>query len=118
MGVPVLALFRENKIRESQYYCYSRNLNPLKFMPYTVCWRYSQTASPTYFSLSFSRLRYGAAEQDCSLALALDSSYIKAWLRRATVRALLNKLQPAIDGTLYITTTTRVSTIVKTLRTK
>ena len=37
MGVPVLALFRENKIRESQYYCHSRNLNPLKFMPYTVC---------------------------------------------------------------------------------
>ena len=36
MGVPVLALFRENKIRESQYYCHSRNLNPSKFMPYTV----------------------------------------------------------------------------------
>ena len=36
MGVPVLALFRENKIRDSQYYSYSRNLNPSKFMPYTV----------------------------------------------------------------------------------
>ena len=36
MGVPVMALFRENKIRESQYYCHSRNLNPSKFMPYTV----------------------------------------------------------------------------------
>ena len=33
MGVPVLALFRENKI---QYYSHSRNLNPSKFMPYTV----------------------------------------------------------------------------------
>ena len=38
MGVHVLALFRENKIRESQYYCYSRNLNPSKFMPYTACY--------------------------------------------------------------------------------
>ena len=37
MGVPVLALFRENKIRESQYYCHSQNLKPSKFMPYTVC---------------------------------------------------------------------------------
>ena len=36
MGVPVLALFRENKIRESQYYSHSRNLNASKFMPYTV----------------------------------------------------------------------------------
>ena len=33
MGVPVLVHFRENKI---QYYCHSRNLNPSKFMPYTV----------------------------------------------------------------------------------
>ena len=36
MGVPVLALFRKNKICESQYYCHSQNLNPLKFAPYTV----------------------------------------------------------------------------------
>ena len=38
MGVPVLALFFcENKIRES---CHSRNLNPSKFMPYTVFFAY------------------------------------------------------------------------------
>ena len=30
MGVPVLALFRENKIRESQYCCHSRNLKSLE----------------------------------------------------------------------------------------
>ena len=36
MGVPVLELVRENKIRESQYYCHSRNLKPSKFMHYTV----------------------------------------------------------------------------------
>ena len=36
MGVPVLALIRKNKIRESQYYCHSQNVNPSKFMPYTV----------------------------------------------------------------------------------
>ena len=33
MGIPVLARFRENKIRESQFYCHSRNLNPSKIMP-------------------------------------------------------------------------------------
>ena len=33
MDVPVLALFRENKIRESQFYCHS---NPFKIMPYKV----------------------------------------------------------------------------------
>ena len=43
MGVPVLALFRENKIRESQYYCHSQNLNPSKFMPYTVSRAYRAT---------------------------------------------------------------------------
>ena len=36
MGVPVLALFRENKIHESQYCCHLRNLNSSKFIPYTV----------------------------------------------------------------------------------
>ena len=40
MGVPVLALFRENKICKSQFYCHSRNLNPSKIMySYTlVCY--------------------------------------------------------------------------------
>ena len=45
MGVTVLALFRENKIRESQYYCHSRNLNPLKFMPYMVVSRFEEACT-------------------------------------------------------------------------
>ena len=47
VGVPLLALFRENKIRESQYYCHSRNLNPSKCMPYTVLSQERLTGSLT-----------------------------------------------------------------------
>ena len=52
MGVPVLALFRENKIRESHYYCHSRNSNPSKFMPYTVLWFWICEAHLSSLSLS------------------------------------------------------------------
>ena len=43
--------------------------------------------------------RYGEAEKDCSLALALDDSYIKAYYRRATARLKLGKLEDAKLGT-------------------
>ena len=46
MGVPVLALFRENKA--NNYYCYSRNLNPSKFMPYTVVKQKNYKSFPTH----------------------------------------------------------------------
>ena len=39
--------------------------------------------------------RYGAAEQDCSVALQLDSKYTKAIARRATAREKLKKYKEA-----------------------
>ena len=56
MGVPVLALFRENKIRESQYYCHSRNLNPSKFMPYTVSSRATDSCQHSFILCQVSTL--------------------------------------------------------------
>lgn len=46
--------------------------------------------------------RFTEAEEDCSLALALDSSYVKAYYRRATARVKLGKLQEAKLGNGYI----------------
>ena len=48
MGVAVLALFRE-----SQYYGHSRNLNPSKFMPYTVAIRCETCAHTCVLVLIF-----------------------------------------------------------------
>ena len=42
--------------------------------------------------------RYGDAERDCSLALALDDTYVKAYFRRATARVKLGKLKEAKLG--------------------
>ena len=39
--------------------------------------------------------RYGAAEADCDQALALDPSYIKAYLRRGAARFQLGRVQEA-----------------------
>ena len=36
-------------------------------------------------------------EQDCTDALALDPMYVKAYMRRATARQKLNKLQAALS---------------------
>lgn len=44
------------------------------------------------------RTRYAAAESDCSMALVLDDSYVKAYLRRGTARAKLGKLAEALEG--------------------
>ena len=41
---------------------------------------------------------YEEAESDCSLALALDDGYIKAYYRRATARVKLGKLEDAKLG--------------------
>ena len=38
-----------------------------------------------------------AAEADCSAALQLDATYLKAWLRRASARKLLGRRLDAID---------------------
>lgn len=42
--------------------------------------------------------RYADAEKDCSLSLELDDKYVKAYLRRATARQKLQKLEDAIHG--------------------
>lgn len=46
----------------------------------------------------FACCRYAAAESDCSLAIALDDSYVKAYLRRGTARTKLGKLKEAKEG--------------------
>lgn len=38
------------------------------------------------------------AESDCHLAIALDSKYVKAYVRRAATRAALKKHQEALEG--------------------
>ena len=42
--------------------------------------------------------RYGAAERDCSVSLALDGSYVKAYLRRGTARMKLGRMTDARKG--------------------
>jgi tetratricopeptide (TPR) repeat protein len=41
--------------------------------------------------------RYGAAEIDCTLAIEIDKSYVKAYLRRGTVRFNLKKFDAALE---------------------
>lgn len=43
-------------------------------------------------------LRYAAAESDCSIVLALDDRYLKAYLRRGTARLKLGKTDEARTG--------------------
>lgn len=38
------------------------------------------------------------AESDCSLAIALDSKYFKAYARRGAARFALKKYEPALEG--------------------
>jgi len=42
-------------------------------------------------------VRFAAAEKDCSLALALDDGYLKAYLRRGTARIRLGNLEEASE---------------------
>lgn len=36
-------------------------------------------------------------EKDCTDAIILDPSYVKAYMRRGTARKKLNKLEPALE---------------------
>ena len=47
-------------------------------------------------SLCYVCFRYGAAEADCNLAISLDETYAKAYLRRAAARSHLGKLQESM----------------------
>lgn len=42
--------------------------------------------------------RFKEAEEDCTKAISLDSTYSKAFARRATARVALGKLQEAEQG--------------------
>lgn len=42
--------------------------------------------------------RYAVAESDCNLAIALDSNYFKAYLRRGAARFALNEHESALEG--------------------
>ncbi len=56
--------------------------------------------TPDYFTIYLSTcllLRYGAAIQDCDTALDLDSTYIKAYARRATAKQSLGRLKEAME---------------------
>lgn len=41
--------------------------------------------------------KYAQAEADCTAAIALDGKYTKAWMRRATARAGLKRLEEALQ---------------------
>ena len=43
--------------------------------------------------------KFGAAEQDCSLSLSLDPTYIKALQRRMTARIGINIFHISLDPT-------------------
>lgn len=46
-------------------------------------------------------MRYEEAEEDCTQAVLLDSSYSKAYARRGTARAALGKLKEAMQGGIF-----------------
>lgn len=47
--------------------------------------------------------RFKEAEKDCTKAIFVDSTYSKAFARRATARVALGKLQAAKQGAAQIT---------------
>ena len=61
-------------------------------VPHNVCTFYLMHTTIHY------SCRYAAAEMDCTVALELDGTYMKAFLRRATARAKLRKFVLARQG--------------------
>ena len=67
------------------------------------CYTSSINCHPTcvgYANRAMAKLKlndYSGAEQDCTLALELDSSYVKAWLRRGAARRDQGSLEGAIE---------------------
>ena len=60
----------------------------------------AEASCVAYANRAMARLKAGdaaAAEQDCSSALELDATYLKAWLRRSSARRLLGRRLEAID---------------------
>lgn len=91
-----LALTEKEKgnefFRDGQYdsaiECYTRGMDADPYNP----------VLPTNRAACFFRLKkFGVAESDCNLAIALDAKYVKAYARRAAARAALKKHQEALE---------------------
>lgn len=81
------AFFKEGNY-DSAIECYTRGMGADPYNP----------VLPTNRATSFFRLKkYGVAESDCNLAIALDSNYFKAYARRAAARFALKKYESALE---------------------
>ncbi|KAM4711811.1 RNA polymerase II-associated protein 3 [Anableps anableps] len=79
--------FKEGKYDEA-IECYTRGMAADPYNP----------VLPTNRATAFFRLKkYAVAESDCNLAVALDSSYFKAYARRGAARFALKKHQSALE---------------------
>ncbi|XP_078273412.1 RNA polymerase II-associated protein 3 isoform X2 [Rhinoraja longicauda] len=77
--------FKDGKYEEAME-CYTRAMTMDPYNP----------VFPTNRAATFlKRKKYGVAESDCNLAIALDMSFWKAYLRRGAARFNLNNLQGA-----------------------
>lgn len=73
---------------DSAIECYTRAMDADPYNP----------VPPTNRAASFYRLKkFAVAESDCNLAIALDSKYVKAYIRRAATRTALEKHQEALE---------------------
>uniref|UniRef100_UPI003AB040DE RNA polymerase II-associated protein 3 n=1 Tax=Centroberyx gerrardi TaxID=166262 RepID=UPI003AB040DE len=80
-------LFKEGKYDDA-IECYTRAMSADPYNP----------VLPTNRAACFFRLRkFAVAESDCSLALALDRSYLKAFARRGASRLALQRQQAALE---------------------
>ncbi|CAJ1054464.1 RNA polymerase II-associated protein 3 [Xyrichtys novacula] len=81
------AFFKEGKYDDA-IECYTRGMEADPYNP----------VLPTNRATSFFRLKkYGVAESDCNLAIALDSNYFKAYARRGAARFALTKYESALE---------------------
>lgn len=80
-------LFKDGRY-DSAIECYTRAMDADPYNP----------VLPTNRAACFYRLKkFSVAESDCHLAIALDSKYVKAYVRRASARAALKKHQEALE---------------------
>ncbi|XP_069556181.1 RNA polymerase II-associated protein 3 [Brachyistius frenatus] len=79
--------FKDGKYDEA-IECYTRGMDGDPYNP----------VLPTNRATSFFRLKkYAVAESDCNLAIALDSSYFKAYARRGAARFALKNYESALE---------------------
>lgn len=73
---------------DSAIECYTRAMDADPYNP----------VPPTNRATCFYRLKkFAVAESDCNLAIALDSKYVKAYIRRAATRTALQKHREALE---------------------